>query len=148
MLRICHYVKEKNYDNTIFHRVIPGFMIQGGGLDKDLNKVSTFAPIKNEATNGLNNNRGTVAMARTSVIDSATNQFFINLKNNDFLNHSGSGARYGYAVFAKVVKGMKVVNAIAAVPTHTVGYRANVPTSTVLIKGVKVISAAELSSKK
>src|SRR6266705_4004145 len=102
------YVSEGHYDGLIFHRVIPGFMIQGGGMDAQMNEKKNKAPIKNEAANGLKNKIGTVAMARTNVVDSATAQFFINVKDNDFLNHSGP-ANYGYAVFGKVVEGTDVV---------------------------------------
>ncbi|MEI6564331.1 MAG: peptidylprolyl isomerase [bacterium] len=129
------YVDAKYYDNTIFHRVIPNFMIQGGGFEAAMNQKPTKAPIKNEATNGLKNDRGTLAMARTSVVDSATSQFFINVANNDFLNN---GARdFGYAVFAKVTAGMDVVDKIAAVRTTTKNGMGDVPATTVLIKSVK-----------
>jgi cyclophilin family peptidyl-prolyl cis-trans isomerase len=112
------YVKEKAYDGTIFHRIIPTFMIQGGGFDKTLNKRPTKAPIKNEATNKLSNLRGTVSMARTAVIDSATNQFFINVVDNQRLDHRSPDRRgYGYAVFGQVLKGMDVADKIRAVPT-------------------------------
>jgi len=131
------YVNDGFYDGTIFHRVIPSFMIQGGGFTPDFAQKSTKAPIKNEATNGLKNDRGTLAMARTQVVDSATSQFFINLVGNDFLNN---GARdYGYAVFGKVVDGMDVVDAIAAVPTANKGMHGNVPTEDVVIESVKVV---------
>ncbi len=131
------YVNDGFYDGTIFHRVIPSFMIQGGGFTPDFAQKPTKAPIKNEANNGLKNDRGTLAMARTQVVDSATSQFFINLVNNDFLNN---GARdYGYAVFGKVVDGMDVVDAIAAVPTDNKGMHGNVPTEDVVIESVKVV---------
>jgi peptidyl-prolyl cis-trans isomerase A (cyclophilin A) len=105
------YIESGFYNNTIFHRVINNFMVQGGGFDKHMQRKTTLPMIKNEAKNGLKNDRGTVAMARTGVVDSASSQFFINHKDNDFLNH---GSRdYGYAVFAKVTKGMDVVDAIA-----------------------------------
>lgn len=105
------YVEEKHYDGTIFHRVIKNFMVQGGGFDADMNRKATRAAIKNEAKNGLKNARGTVAMARTAAVDSATSQFFINVKNNTFLDH---GVRdFGYAVFGEVVTGMDVVDRIA-----------------------------------
>jgi peptidyl-prolyl cis-trans isomerase A (cyclophilin A) len=130
-------VNDGFYDGTIFHRVIPSFMIQGGGFTPDFAQKPTKAPIKNEANNGLKNDRGTLAMARTQVVDSATSQFFINLVNNDFLNN---GARdYGYAVFGKVVDGMDVVDAIAAVPTDNKGMHGNVPTEDVVIESVKVV---------
>lgn len=134
------YVDAGQYDNTIFHRVIPGFMIQGGGFDQDLNKKPTRDPIKNEATNGLSNLRGTIAMARTSVIDSATAQFFINTVDNPSLDHSP--ASYGYAVFGKVVLGMDVVAAIEKTPTRVVRTFANLPA-----EEIKIIKAARLSKK-
>ncbi len=109
------YVKDGHFSNTIFHRVIPNFMIQCGGMDENMASKPTRDPIKNEADNGESNVRGTLAMARTGVVDSATSQFFINLRDNDFLNH---GTRdFGYAVFGKVSEGLDVVDAIAAVPT-------------------------------
>ncbi len=125
------YVDAGFYDGTIFHRVIPDFMIQGGGMTPDMGQKKTRAPIHNEADNGLKNDRGTLAMARTSEIHSATGQFFINLKDNDFLNHGGRD--YGYAVFGKVSAGMDVVDAIAAVPTTTHGMHGNVPSEPVTI---------------
>jgi cyclophilin family peptidyl-prolyl cis-trans isomerase len=112
------YTDKKLYDGTIFHRVINDFMIQGGGFDSALKRKETQAPIKNEAGNGLPNQKGSIAMARTNVVDSATNQFFINLKDNDFLNHRGpTPGAYGYAVFGKVVEGMAVVEKISKVRT-------------------------------
>jgi cyclophilin family peptidyl-prolyl cis-trans isomerase len=131
------YVDAGHFDGTIFHRVIPDFMIQGGGFTADFAQKATRDPIKNEATNGLENTRGTVAMARTNVVDSATAQFFINLKDNDFLNHSGPGQRYGYAVFGRVTKGMDVVDKIAAVPTGTKGGHQDVPKTNVVIESAK-----------
>ena len=128
------YVDAGFYDGTIFHRVIPGFMIQGGGFDGKLSQKTTRAPIKNEADNGLLNQRGTIAMARTNVVDSATAQFFINLKDNDFLNHGGRD--YGYAVFGRVTKGMDVVDKIAAVKTGNQGGMQNVPVEAVVITKV------------
>lgn len=129
------YVDAGFYNGTVFHRVIPNFMIQGGGFDEALNQKPTKAPIKNEAANGLKNDRGTLSMARTSVVDSATTQFFMNVANNDFLNH---GTRdYGYAVFAKVIAGMDVVDKIAAVKTGHRGPMGDVPVQTVLIKSIK-----------
>ncbi len=129
------YVDAKFYDGLIFHRVIPNFMIQGGGYDPQMKEKSTNPPIKNEAKNGLRNLRGTIAMARTSVVDSATAQFFINLQDNAFLDN---GARdYGYAVFGKVTKGMEVVDAIAKVPTKKGGAMSDIPTKTVQIISVK-----------
>lgn len=125
------YAESGFYANTVFHRVIPNFMIQGGGFDLSMRQKPTQAPIKNEAKNGLKNDRGTLAMARTSVIDSATSQFFINVVNNDFLNN---GARdYGYAVFGKVTSGMDIVDKIAAVKTGA----GDVPSKQIVIKSVK-----------
>jgi peptidyl-prolyl cis-trans isomerase B (cyclophilin B) len=136
------YVDEKFYDGTIYHRVIPSFMIQGGGMSADMREKSNHAPIKNEATAELKNERGTLAMARTSVIDSATSQFFINLVDNSFLNHTSKTPQgFGYAVFGKVVEGMDVVDKIAAVKTGNKGMHQNVPTTPVLIKSVRRISA-------
>ena len=131
------YVDSGFYDGTVFHRVIPGFMIQGGGFGEGLNQKPTKAPIKNEADNGLHNVRGTVAMARTQNINSATSQFFINHRDNDFLDH---GSRdFGYAVFAKVVRGMEVVDQIAQVPTGNRAMMQNVP-----LTPVKIITAKKL----
>ena len=131
------YVDGGHFDGTIFHRVIPDFMIQGGGFSPDFVQKPTRAPIKNEAGNGLANARGTVAMARTNVVDSATAQFFINLKDNDFLNHRGPGAAFGYAVFGRVTKGMDVVDKIAAVPTGSKGGHQDVPKTSVVIESAK-----------
>jgi len=125
------YVADGHFDDTIFHRVMPNFMIQGGGMDADMNSKPTRDPIKNEADNGEKNLRGTLAMARTGVVDSATSQFFINLRDNDFLNHGGRD--FGYAVFGKVADGMDVVDAIAAVPTGTTGGHQDVPLEPVTI---------------
>ena len=130
------YVTDGHFDGTIFHRVIPNFMIQGGGMDADMNSKATRDPIKNEADNGEKNERGTLAMARTGVVDSATSQFFINLNNNDFLNHGGRD--FGYAVFGKVSDGMDVVDAIAAVQTGNSGGHQDVPVETVTILEVTV----------
>ena len=125
------YVADGFFNDTIFHRVIPNFMIQGGGMEADMSQKATRAPIKNEADNGVSNRRGTLAMARTMDINSATAQFFINLRDNDFLNH---GTRdFGYAVFGKVVEGMDVVDAIAAVPTGNKAGHQDVPVETVTI---------------
>jgi peptidyl-prolyl cis-trans isomerase A (cyclophilin A) len=129
------YVDAGFYDGTIFHRVIPGFMIQGGGFTPDMDQKPTRASIKNEANNGLKNDAGTIAMARTSVVDSATAQFFVNLVNNDFLNHGGRD--FGYAVFGRVVEGMDVVKKIGAVKTGSKGGMGDVPTEPVLIKSAK-----------
>jgi len=134
------YVNDKFYDGTIFHRVIPDFMIQGGGMDKDLKEKPTKAPIKNEAGNGLKNTVGTLAMARTGVVDSATAQFFVNAKDNAFLNHRDeTPAGFGYAVFGKVVDGMDVVRKIEHVQTANKGMHQNVPTDPVVIKSVTLI---------
>lgn len=133
------YVNGKFYDGTIFHRVIPNFMIQGGGFDKDMNQKKTNAPIKNEAGNGLKNTTGTIAMARTSDPNSATAQFFINTKDNTFLDHRDESVQgYGYAVFGKVVDGMDVVKKIEAVQTTTKMPHQNVPVSAVVIESVTV----------
>lgn len=134
------YVKQGYYDGLIFHRVIPGFMVQGGGFDEEMNQKPTGEPIQNEADNGLKNDRGTLAMARTSDIHSATSQFFINLVDNDFLNHTAPTPRgYGYCVFAKVVDGMEVVDAIAAVRTGNRGMHQNVPSESVHIQSATVV---------
>jgi len=134
------YVNDKFYDGTVFHRVIPDFMIQGGGFDKDMNQKATKAPIKNEAGNGLKNEVGTIAMARTNVVDSATAQFFINVKDNTFLNHRDESAGgFGYAVFGKVVDGLDVVHKIEHVATTTKGVNQNVPTEPVIIKSITVV---------
>jgi cyclophilin family peptidyl-prolyl cis-trans isomerase len=129
------YVDEGFFDGTVFHRVIPGFMVQGGGLTADLQDKAGHAPIKNEATNGLKNKRGTLAMARTSDINSATSQFFINLVDNDFLDNKPGN--YGYAVFGRVDSGMEVVDAIAAVKTGNKGRYQDVPTETVVIESAR-----------
>jgi len=130
------YATDGHFDGTIFHRVIPNFMIQGGGMDENLSSKPTRDPIKNEADNGKSNARGTLAMARTGVVDSATSQFFINLNDNDFLNH---GSRdFGYAVFGRVADGMDVVDAIAAVPTGNHGGHQDVPVEAVSILEVTI----------
>lgn len=135
----ARYAREGHYDGTIFHRVIDGFMIQGGGFTKDMNQKPTHEPIRNEAMNGLKNVRGSIAMARTNVVDSATSQFFINLVDNPFLDFTMPTMRgFGYAVFGNVVDGMDVVDEIAKVKTGTVGYYENVPEETILIKHVSV----------
>lgn len=129
------YVKDGFYNGVVFHRVIPGFVIQAGGFEPGMKKKTTRAPIKNEADNGLNNERGTLSMARTGVIDSATSQFFINLRDNASLDHRGQSPRtYGYAVFGRVIKGMDVVDAIAAVPTGREGRHRDVPKEDVIIE--------------
>jgi len=132
------YVEDGFFDGTIFHRVINGFMIQAGGFTAQMQKKQTKPPIVNEASNGLKNNRGTVAMARTNNPDSATSQFFINHKNNDFLNYVENG-NPGYAVFGKTVKGMDIVDAIAAVKTTTRMGMENVPVEPVVINSAKVV---------
>jgi len=133
------YAESGHYDNTVFHRVIKGFMIQGGGMTADMSQKPTKAPIKNEADNGLKNENGTLAMARTSVVDSATSQFFINVKDNAFLDHKGKTPQgYGYAVFGKVISGMDVVQKIENVATTSKGMNQDVPSEPVLIKSVTV----------
>ena len=133
------YVNAGHYDGLIFHRVIPGFMIQGGGMDAAMHEKANKAPIKNEAANGLKNDIGTLAMARTNVVDSATSQFFINVKNNDFLNHrSTAPAEFGYAVFGKVIEGIDVVRNIEKVPTGNHGHHQDVPKQPVTINSAKV----------
>ena len=133
------YVEAKHYDGTIFHRVIPQFMIQGGGFTPDMQQKPTKAPIKNEAGNGLKNTNGTIAMARTGVVDSATAQFFINVKDNAFLDHRDeTPAGFGYAVFGKVVSGMDVVKKIETVPTSNKGSYENVPTTPVVIESIRL----------
>ncbi len=131
------YTKKGTYDGSIFHRVIPGFMIQGGGFTPEMAKKDTDAPIKNEASNGLKNDRGTISMARTSDPDSATCQFFINLVDNKGLDAPNPDG-HGYAVFGKVVKGMDIVDAIAAAPTGIVNGMRDVPTEAISIKSAKV----------
>ena len=130
------YVKDGYFADTVFHRVIPNFMIQGGGMDENLNNKPTREPIKNEADNGESNVRGTLAMARTAVVDSATSQFFINLSDNNFLDH---GTRdFGYAVFGKVATGMDVVDAIAAADTGSRAGHQDVPVEAVTIIDVTI----------
>jgi len=128
------YVADGHFDGTIFHRVIPNFMIQCGGMDESMNSKATRDPIKNEADNGEKNLKGTLAMARTGVVDSATSQFFINLRDNDFLNHGDRD--FGYAVFGQVSDGMDVVDAIAAVATGNSGGHQDVPLEAVTISEV------------
>ena len=131
------YAKSGHYDGTIFHRVIDGFMIQGGGFTKDMNQKATREPIRNEAMNGLKNKRGTIAMARTMVVDSATSQFFINLVDNDFLDFQNPTPQgFGYAVFGEVTDGMDVVDAIAKAKTGSVGPYQNVPEEAIVIRKV------------
>jgi cyclophilin family peptidyl-prolyl cis-trans isomerase len=134
------YVNDKFYDGAIFHRVIAGFMIQGGGFTSDMTQKKTKPPIKNEAGNGLKNEVGTIAMARTNVVDSATAQFFINVKDNDFLNHRNETPQgFGYAVFGKVVEGLDIVRKIEAVKTSTSKGFADVPVEPVVIKSVSIV---------
>ena len=134
------YVSDGFYNNLIFHRVIANFMIQCGGFDSKMNQKPPKAPIKNEARRGLNNKRGTLAMARTNVINSATGQFFINLINNDFLNHKdNSSSGFGYAVFGEVIDGMDVVDTIGKTRTHAFGMFRDVPIKEIFIKNMSVI---------
>ncbi|RTZ76199.1 MAG: peptidyl-prolyl cis-trans isomerase [Gammaproteobacteria bacterium] len=132
------YADEGFYDGTIFHRVISGFMIQGGGYTADMKKKPTHEPVVNEAKNGLKNKRGTIAMARTSDPHSATSQFFINVKDNDFLDYPGQDG-WGYTVFGRVTRGLDVLDAIAGVPTTVKNGMRDVPVETVVIESVKRI---------
>jgi cyclophilin family peptidyl-prolyl cis-trans isomerase len=133
------YIDDGFFDGTIFHRIVPGFVIQGGGFTEDMSQKRTQPPVKNEADNGLKNKRGTLSMARTNDINSATSQFFVNLKDNDFLDHSR--ANFGYAVFARVTAGMDVVDKIAAVKTGKHRGFDDVPVEAVIMKSVKRIPA-------
>lgn len=133
------YVREGFYDGTIFHRIIPNFMIQGGGFGADMKEKAAHKPIVNEASNGLKNERGTIAMARTNDPNSATAQFFINVVNNNYLNYANS-RNPGYAVFGKIVKGIDVIDAIAGVKTGSKGPFDDVPVEPVVIKSAKVVS--------
>lgn len=134
------YVDSGYYAGTIFHRVIPGFMVQGGGFDKDLKKKEGKAPIANEAHNGLRNDTGTVAYARTNIVNSATSQFFINTVDNNYLNHRAkTPTGYGYSVFGKVVKGMSVVNKISKTKTGSVKGYQDVPVQPIIIKSAKLV---------
>lgn len=139
------YVREGHYDGTIFHRVIPDFMIQGGGFTADFKQKAVHDPIGNEADNGLSNDRGTLAMARTGDPNSATAQFFINVVDNDFLNHTSPTPRgWGYAVFGKVVEGMDVADKIAHTPTGSGGpFSKDVPRQAVIIEKATIVSGAE-----
>ena len=140
------YVKSGQYDGTIFHRVIPGFMVQGGGMTPDMREKPTRGPIKNEASNGLRNTTGTVAMARTGDPHSATAQFFVNIADNGFLDFRGATQQaYGYAVFGKVVKGMDVVNRIAQVSTGTKPPHSDVPLKPVVIERAQVVGGGSSS---
>jgi peptidyl-prolyl cis-trans isomerase B (cyclophilin B) len=136
------YVNDGFYNGTIFHRVIDNFMIQGGGFDANMQQKPTAEPIENEADNGLTNDRGTIAMARTMDPHSATAQFFINVKNNDFLNHSGKNMQgWGYAVFGRVISGDDVLDKIRAVSTGNLAGHQDVPTESVIIESVAVVDA-------
>ena len=135
------YVRDGFYDGVIFHRVIDGFMVQGGGMDENFKEKATRDAIENEADNGLSNDVGTIAMARTQAPHSASAQFFINVSNNTFLNHTSKTAQgWGYAVFGKVVEGMDVVNEIKGVRTGNRGYHADVPLENVVIESAKIIA--------
>jgi peptidyl-prolyl cis-trans isomerase A (cyclophilin A) len=134
-----HYVDDGFFDGTIFHRIVPGFVIQGGGFTEDMTQKRTQPPVKNEADNGVKNKRGTLSMARTNDINSATSQFFVNLKDNDFLDHSRGN--FGYAVFARVTDGMDVVDQIAAVETGRRRGFDDVPVDAVIMKSVRRIPA-------
>jgi peptidyl-prolyl cis-trans isomerase B (cyclophilin B) len=134
------YVNEGFYNNTIFHRIIPGFMAQGGGFDTDFNQKATHNPIKNEADNGLPNKRGSISMARTNAPDSATGQFFINFKDNSSLNHtSPTASGWGYAVFGEVVEGMDIVDEMAKQPTGNRGAFQDVPKTNIIIEKAEVL---------
>jgi peptidyl-prolyl cis-trans isomerase B (cyclophilin B) len=138
------YVRAGHYDNTVFHRVIPDFMIQGGGFTAAMEQKDTRAPVENEAFNGLRNTRGTLAMARTNNPHSASSQFFINLKDNAFLNHTGKTPEgWGYTVFGRVVSGMEVVDQIARVRTGSRGGHQNVPVEPVTIRKARVVEAGK-----
>ena len=129
------YIDDGFFDGTIFHRIVPGFVIQGGGFTEDMTQKKTKPPVQNEADNGLKNKRGTLSMARTNYINSATSQFFVNLKDNDFLDHSRGN--FGYAVFAKVTEGMDVIDKIAAVETGRKRGFDDVPVQAVTMKSVR-----------
>jgi peptidyl-prolyl cis-trans isomerase A (cyclophilin A) len=131
------YIDDGHFDGTIFHRIVPGFVIQGGGFTEDMTQKKVKAPVKNEADNGLKNKRGTLSMARTNDINSATSQFFVNLKDNDFLDHSRGN--FGYAVFAEVTQGMDVIDKIAAVATGRKKGFDDVPVEAVIMKSVRRI---------
>lgn len=135
-----NYVKSGFYNGTIFHRVIKGFMIQGGGFERGMKEKATRAPIENEAANGLKNNKYTIAMARTSAPHSASSQFFINVVDNDFLNHTAPNPQgWGYAVFGKVTAGQNVVDEIARVPTSTHGFYGDVPVDDIVIEKAEIL---------
>jgi peptidyl-prolyl cis-trans isomerase A (cyclophilin A) len=133
------YIDDGFFDGTIFHRIVPGFVIQGGGFTEDMSQKRTKPPVKNEADNGLKNSRGTLSMARTNDINSATSQFFVNLKDNDFLDHSRGN--FGYAVFARVTQGMEVIDKIAAVETGRTRGFDDVPLEAVIMKSVRRATA-------
>ena len=134
------YVRDGFYDGTIFHRVIKGFMIQGGGFERGMKEKATRAPIENEAANGLKNNKYTITMARTSDPHSASSQFFINVADNDFLNHTAPNPQgWGYAVFGKVTAGQNVVDEIARVPTSTRGFYGDVPVDDIVIEKAEIL---------
>jgi cyclophilin family peptidyl-prolyl cis-trans isomerase len=133
------YIDDEFFDGTIFHRIVPGFVIQGGGFTEDMSQKRTNPPVKNEADNGLKNSRGSLSMARTNDINSATSQFFVNLKDNDFLDHSRGN--FGYAVFARVTQGMDVVDKIAAVATGRKRGFDDVPVEPVIMKSVRRVGA-------
>lgn len=135
------YVRDGFFDGTVFHRVIPGFVIQGGGFTADMQQKPTGEPIRNEADNGLRNRRGTLSMARTSDVNSATSQFFINLSDNAFLDHGDRD--FGYAVFAEVVNGMDVVDEIAQVPTRRQGHHSDVPVDPVVVQSATEVDATD-----
>jgi cyclophilin family peptidyl-prolyl cis-trans isomerase len=133
------YIEDGFFDGTIFHRIVPGFVIQGGGFTEDMTQKKTHPTIKNEADNGLKNSRGTLSMARTNDVNSATSQFFVNLKDNDFLDHSRGN--FGYAVFARVTEGMDVIDKIAAVETGRRKGFDDVPVEAVIMKSVRKVDA-------
>lgn len=135
-----NYVKNGYYDGLIFHRIIPDFMVQGGGMEPGMKERPNLSPIENEADNGLKNDKGTIAMARTNDPHSATSQFFINLKNNDFLNHTGKDPRgWGYVVFGKVVEGADVIEAMGKVSTGTVAGHGDVPNEDVVLNKAEIV---------
>lgn len=139
------YVDEEFFDGTVFHRVVPGFVIQGGGLTTDLREKKTHAPVRNEATNGVRNERGTLSMARTEEIHSATSQFFVNLADNEFLDQKPG--RYGYAVFGRVVDGMESIDKIAALPTGRRKGHSDAPLEDVLIRSARRTDPSKAESK-
>lgn len=141
------YVEDKHYDGTIFHRVIPGFMAQGGGFTKDMQQKPTRTAIENEAKNGLRNVPGSIAMARTGDPHSATSQFFINFSDNRFLNAPGQDG-WGYAVFGKVVEGMDVVNKMATIPTGSAGGMGDVPTTPIIVTSARLLADATAPAAK